>query len=340
LQYDVDVMQRLLKALALLTCLALITLGAAIYYGWQAYTAPGPLQQAKIVDIPKGAGLGAITDKLIEQAIITRPYLFRVAARLRGIHTELRAGEYQFSAGATIRDVLNKLHAGDSYLRSITIPEGWTSYQVVRRLRKTDTLQGEIDKIPNEGSLLPETYHYAAGTKRDTLIRRMQAKMDKFMTQIWPQRAENLPLKNKRQAITLASLVEKETGKSGERDKVAGVFINRLRRGMRLQSDPSVIYAMTNGKPEMQGKGPIGRRLLNKDLKIDSPYNTYKHAELPPGPIANPGRKAIQAVLTPAEHNYLYFVADGDGGHAFARSLEAHNANVRKWREIRAQRGE
>lgn len=328
-------MKRLFKYLAVLACLGLTGMGIAGYFAYQTHTTPGPLEKEAIVQIPEGATLNTIATILDEHNIIAHPRLFRLAARLRRIHDSLRAGEYKFTPPVSQADVLDKLHAGTTYRRSITIPEGWTSAQAVQRLRATHHLSGTIGEIPEEGSLLPETYHYRAGTQRITLIRRMRTRMNKLMTRLWPHRDKDLPLDSREEAVILASLVEKETGRKGERDKVSGVFINRLEAGMRLQSDPSVIYAITGGKPEMKGRGPIGRRLLKRDLEIDSPYNTYKNRGLPPGPIANPGRKAIKAALNWAEHNYLYFVADGSGGHNFAETLEAHNSNVRQWRKIR-----
>jgi UPF0755 protein len=194
-----------------------------------------------------------------------------------------------------------------------------------------------LTSIPEEGSLLPETYHYMKTDTRQNVIEQMQAAMKKAQDDLWPTRVPDLPVVNMSEVMVLASIVEKETGVPDERRKVAGVFINRLKRGMPLQSDPTAIYALTKGEIKDDGMGPLGRRLLRKDLEIDSPYNTYKYPGLPPGPICNPGRESIAAVLNPETHNYVYFVADGTGGHVFAETLAEHESNVAKWRKIRAQ---
>jgi UPF0755 protein len=247
----------------------------------------------------------------------------------------LKAGEYEFAANISLADALEMLRAGKVYDRKVTFPEGITSWQIVQTLRGLDDLAGEIAGVPDEGTLLPDTYHYIKNDERAGVIAQMTAAMDKTVAELWPTRAEGLPFATEKDALTLASIVEKETGIASERARIAGVFVNRLRRGMPLQSDPTVIYAMTQGEVQTEGQGPIGRRLLTKDLGKESPYNTYLNAGLPPGPIANPGRAAIEATLHPEEHDFIYFVADGTGGHVFARTLSEHNANVAKWRKIR-----
>ena len=324
--------------LSLLSVLALLGAAAAVYAGLSVkdYLSPGPLAEEKIVLIERGSGVSTIAAKLEAEGVIENPFIFKIAARLTDKHSSLKAGEYQFVSSISMADVLQKMHDGDTFDRTITFAEGLTSWQVVQRLNANETLQGDITDIPAEGSLLPETYHFMAGDTRAAKIAEMQAAMTKTLDELWEGRAENLPFETKEQALVLASIVEKETGVGEERERVAGVFVNRLRLGMPLQTDPTVIYAITMGKIQEGGQGPLGRRLLTKDLQTDSPYNTYKNAGLPPGPIANPGRAAIAATLNPEEHEYIYFVADGTGGHAFGKTLAEHNANVAKWRRIRA----
>jgi UPF0755 protein len=228
--------------------------------------------------------------------------------------------------------VLGKLVKGDVVLRFVTVPEGRTSWEAVEILSANPLLTGEIDEVPPEGSLFPETYDIQRGQARTEIVARMQAKMDQVLDAAWQKRAEDLPVKTKEEALVLASIVEKETGLADERPEVAAVFVNRLRKGMKLQSDPTVVYGVT------EGKGPLGRGLRRSELDRATPWNTYVIDGLPPSPIANPGLAAIEAVLNPPESEYLYFVADGTGGHVFAKTLDEHNANVRKWREIEAKR--
>ena len=305
--------------------------GVAIHH----YLSPSSLNEDKLVLIERGKGVSAIADTLESEDIISQPILFKIVARFSD---SLKAGEYQFPAGVSMAEVIQMMEEGKVFDRKITIPEGLTSYQIVKILNAREDLNGEIKKIPSEGSLLPDTYHFVNGESREEKIQQMQQAMQKAVDELWPARADNLPFKTKQEAIILASIVEKETGVAAERERVAGVFVNRLRKGIALQTDPTVIYAITKGKMKDDGKGPLGRRLLKKDLEIESAYNTYKNAGLPPGPIANPGYEAIKATLNPEEHDYIFFVADGTGGHAFAKTLSEHNRNVAKWRQIRRSR--
>lgn len=325
--------------LTLLSVLAIAGALGAVYIGISVndYLSSGPLQEDKMLIITKGSGVGTIATQLEREGVIENALHFKIAVRLSGQHAALKAGEYQFEPGIPAAKVLEKLYEGDTFDRTITIPEGLTSWQVVQRLNANDLLQGEITQIPAEGSLLPDTYHFMAGDTRADKIAEMQAAMTKTIDELWEGRADNLPFDTKEQAITLASIVEKETGVAAERERIAGVFINRLRKGMPLQTDPTVIYALTKGEIQDAGMGPLGRRLLSKDLQTDSPYNTYKNAGLPPGPIANPGRAAISATLNPENNEYIYFVADGTGGHVFAKTLDEHNANVAQWRKVRRE---
>ncbi len=228
--------------------------------------------------------------------------------------------------------VLEQMRQGRTVVRRFTVPEGLTSAQVVALLEKEPALTGTVSKPPRNGALLPETYHYAYGDSRAALVERMQAAMTQALAEAWKGRDEGLPLETPQQALVLASIVEKETGIAAERAKVAGVFVNRLEAGMKLQSDPTVIFALTDGA------GELGRALTRNDWKFESAYNTYVNAGLPPGPIANPGKASLQAVAKPEKHEFLYFVADGTGGHVFAKTLPDHNRNVARWREIQQTR--
>ncbi len=253
------------------------------------------------------------------------------------MQTRLQAGEYEFAPSASMQEVLTKIANGKVILRQITIPEGRTSFEVVRKLKTYSDLKQDFKTLPKEGTLLPNTYSYQSTDSVSSILSQMEKAMDKTLDSAWKEKINDLPIKTKQEAIILASIVEKETGIASERAKIAGVFINRLRKNMPLQTDPTVIYAITKGEHKNNGKGPLGRRLLRKDLAIDSPYNTYKYPGLPKGPICNPGKDAIIASLNPEEHSYFYFVADGTGGHIFSKTLTEHNKNVAKWRKIRKQ---
>lgn len=310
-------------------------LAAWVAYAIHSTTAPGPLPQTSIVLIERGKGVSAIGNILEDNSVISSALVFKLYTALNKDPRPLKAGEYEFMAAISLADAVEMMRAGKTYDRKVTLPEGITSWQVVQTLRGRDDMSGEIAAIPSEGSLLPETYHYIRNEDRAGMISRMSAAMEKTIAELWPGRVQDLPFTTQAEALVLASIVEKETGVPSERARIAGVFINRLRRGMPLQSDPTVIYGMTNGEIQTEGQGPIGRRLLTKDLQTDSPYNTYMRNGLPPTPIANPGRASIEAVLNPEVHDYYYFVADGTGGHAFARTLAEHNRNVANWRRIR-----
>lgn len=320
--------------------MTLVVLAALAVGGWlvaaiKKSSAPGPLAETKIVLIERGKGVNAIAAELRDEQVIHSAIAFKILTRLKQDARPLKAGEYEFTVGVSTDEVIEMLRAGKIYDRKVTIPEGRTSWQIVETLKSLPDLAGEIATLPPEGTLLPETYHYIKDDDRAAVIGRMTKAMEDTVASLWPARADGLPFTTESEALTLASIVEKETGIASERARIAGVFINRLRQGIPLQSDPTVIYAMTGGETQSEGQGPIGRRLLSKDLQHDSAYNTYLHPGLPPGPIANPGRASIEAVLHPEQHDYIYFVADGTGGHVFARSLSEHNANVARWRRIR-----
>ncbi|MGE4218773.1 MAG: endolytic transglycosylase MltG [Alphaproteobacteria bacterium] len=322
-------MLRLIGRLILLLAVAGVLAAAGIlYWGYTVYNEPGPLDRPATVVLPRGTGLGGIAERLAQAGVIGLPTHFAAVARLTGVHRSLQAGEYAFAPGVSPREVMDIIAEGRTVVRWLTVPEGLTTVQVLLLIDGMEGLGGAISKVPDEGELLPDTYRYSYGDRRDAVLDRMRHAMDDALGELWPNRAPNLPLKTPEEAVILASIVEKETGLRAERPMVAGVFINRLRQGMRLDSDPTVIYAVSGGQ------GPLDRPLTRTDLETDHPYNTYRNTGLPPGPIANPGRASLEAVLNPAPTDALYFVADGTGGHAFSTTLDEHNRNVRKWRAL------
>ncbi|MGD9801205.1 MAG: endolytic transglycosylase MltG [Parvularculaceae bacterium] len=314
--------------------LVLVAAGVGGYFVWREMTRPGPLAEDAVVLFEPGTSVASMADKLHYVGAIRYSELFRATVRLRGDGGALKAGEYEIPAGASINDIIDLLVEGKSILHYLTAPEGRTTQQILRLITEDDTLVGDITVMASEGDLLPETYAFTRGRTRDEMIREMMKAQDAAIDQLWRARAMDLPYTTPEEAIILASIVEKETGVAGERPLIAAVFVNRLKKRMRLQSDPTVIYGITQGEP-------LGRGLRVSELERATPYNTYVIPGLPPTPIANPGRAAIEAVLNPADSNALYFVADGTGGHVFADTLAEHNRNVAEWRRIeRAQREE
>ena len=319
-------------ALAVLALIAGLIAGAG-WWGWDRYTRPGPLAESRTLIIPKGSGLAEIARQLEAAGVIDRPLVFRLGVRRDGLARSLRAGEYEFPAHISMRDAARLLGSGRTVRRRLTVAEGLTASQVLALVRGADGLEGQVpDAGIREGSLLPETYFYGWGDSRSDIVRRMREAMAATVARLWQNRAEGLAVNSPREAVILASIIEKETGLAAERPRVSAVFHNRLRRGMRLQSDPTVVYALTHGA------GPLGRPLTRADLAVTSPFNTYVHGGLPPGPIANPGIASIEAALNPARTRDLYFVADGNGGHLFARTLAEHNRNVARWRRLQRDR--
>ena len=309
-------------------------MGGAVWLGNALLTAPGPLDKTKNVVIPRGAGPTTMAKVLQEQGVIDHTRLFRIAVMIDPTPKPIKAGEYEIPARISMWALLDLLQAGKQVQRRLTVVEGMTTAEVIDLMRKTEALAGEITLDVKEGDLLPETYFYSRDDTRDGLLLRMKEAMDKTLDEAWRKRTAGLPLANRREALTLASIVEKETAVPAERAKVAAVYINRLRRKMRLESDPTTIYGLT------QGKVPFNRELTRADLASTSPYNTYVVTGLPPGPICNPGRASIVAATNPARDRSLFFVADGQGGHAFAQSLQEHNRNVERWRQIQRERQE
>ena len=309
-------------------------MGGSVYVGHVLLTAQGPLDKTKNVVIPRGAGPTTMSKLLQEEGVIAHPGLFRVALMIDPSPRPIKAGEYEVPAHTSMQALVELLQSGKVVQRRLTIPEGMTTPEALELVRRTEALSGEITLDVKEGDLLPETYFYSRDDTRDGLLLRMKEAMDKTLDEAWRKRAAGLPLANKREALILASIVEKETAVPAERSKVAAVFINRLRRRMKLESDPTTIYGLT------EGKTALGRYLTRADLQSNTPFNTYVIAALPRGPISNPGRASIVAATNPGRDRSLFFVADGQGGHAFATTLPEHNRNVERWRQIQRERAE
>lgn len=319
------------NAIFTLLLLLAVVVGGAVVYGSQQFGATGPLASDRTVNIPPRTGLRDMADLLEREGVISNSTYFILGAVVLGATDKLKAGEYVFEKGASMDDVLQTVISGKSIQHSVTMAEGLTTQQIVQRLNDAEVLSGPIQRIPPEGSLLPETYRVTRGTPREQILQRMAAANKKLVEEIWARRTPDLPIKDINEFITLASIVEKETAVASERQRVAGVFVNRLNKKMRLQSDPTIIYGIVGGK------GTLGRSLTRADVDAPTPYNTYTIAALPPGPIANPGRASLEAVANPLRTNELYFVADGTGGHAFAETYEQHLKNVARWRDFQKQ---
>ncbi|HEX3709824.1 MAG TPA: endolytic transglycosylase MltG [Pseudolabrys sp.] len=305
-----------------------VTVGAALYWGKERFDAPGPLTEDKVVNIPRGLGIRDISELLARAGVIDQPWVFVGGVTVLKARGGLKHGEYEFTKHASLSDVVETIISGKVVQHAVTIPEGLTSEQIVARLLQNDALTGQIKEIPHEGTLLPETYKFTRGMSRAQIIERMRESHQRVLSDIWQHREPDLPLKTPDQLITLASIVEKETGKAEERSRVAAVFINRLNKKMRLQSDPTIIYGLTGGK------GSLGHPLTKSEMEQPSPYNTYQIDGLPPGPIANPGRASLEAAANPARTKDLYFVADGTGGHVFSENYEQHQKNVARLRVL------
>jgi len=323
--------QRLKWRVAIPAFLLLMIFGFIVGDAFFFYRA-GPLPEPQAVLIEKGKSLKAVTGLLSNEGVIEMAATFYWTARVSGAAKEIRAGEYLVPAAASQAEVLKILRFGEVIQHKITFPEGLSSKQIVDLLNANMVLIGEVSEIPLEGSLLPETYLFPRGTNRNEILAEMRANQAKLMAELFSKFGDTAPVTSPEKILTLASIVEEETALPSERPMIAAVFINRLREHMRLQSDPTVIYGLTGGYP-------LDRPIRQSDLDADTAYNTYVHYGLPPGPISNPGRAAIEAVFNPAPTLALYFVADGSGGHVFAETLEEHNANVKKWRQIENENG-
>jgi len=319
---------------AIITIILVLMIGAAsaYIYSKQKIEAPGPLQEDKVVNIPARAGMTDIADILQREGVIdNNRWAFIGSVFALKARSELKPGEYLFPKNASLRDVIGTIVEGKVVQHAVTIPEGLTSEQIVARLSDNDIFSGSVRELPREGTLLPETYKFPRGTPREQVITRMQQAQKRVLAEIWERRNPDLPIKTSEQLVTLASIIEKETGKADERSRVAAVFVNRLRQKIKLQSDPTIIYGLVGGK------GTLGRPIKRSEILQPSPYNTYVVDGLPPGPIANPGRASLEAAANPARTRDLFFVADGTGGHAFSDTYDQHQKNVAKLRAMEKQ---
>ncbi len=305
-------------------------IGGSVFTTYNDFISEGILQTRKEVVIPKGMGLKQVANLLKVEGVISSPAIFLLGVRVSGHTKDIKAGEYSFPAHASPKMVMTILVSGETYIRKLVVPEGLTSHQVVELIDQAKGLKGDTPQVPRNGTLLPDTYHYSWGDTKEGMILRMQRAMDRVLSSLWEKRLKDLPFKDAKEAVILASIVEKEAGfpKDKELPLVASAFINRLNKGMKLQSDPTALYAVTEGRYDLK------RGLTYQDLKIKSPYNTYVVPALPIGAISNPGKKAIEAVLNPPKTNYIYFVANGTGGHSFSSTYEAHKKNVGHWRMV------
>lgn len=322
-----------LSGLFTLATLAVIALAGLVYWGKTSFDDRGPLTEQATVMINRNQGVGEIADSLARAGVISDANVFKAGVAAYGAKDRMRFGEYAFPPGASMREVMEIIVSGKSIEHAFTAPEGLTSLQIVQRLREQPLLTGEVKEIPPEGSLLPETYKFTRGASREQMIARMRQHREAAVEEIWAGRDPASKLKSPEELVIMASLIEKETGVPDERPQVAAVFANRLAKGMRLQSDPTIVYGLVGGR------GTLGRSLTRADIQSKTPYNTYVVRGLPAGPIANPGRDSLEAAARPAKTQDLYFVADGSGGHAFGKTLVEHNRNVANWRKVEKAQG-
>lgn len=316
--------------------LIVLAAGGALYFGRQAFTEPGPSASGDTFLVKPNTGVQDIADQLERRGLISDARIFRLGVRASGNDSALKAGEYEIKAKASMRDIMELLKSGKSVMYSLTIPEGLTVEQALQRISDEQALTGEMPTAaPPEGSLATDTLRFTRGATRQQMIEKLLADQKRLVSEVWQRRSPDLPLNNVDDFVTLASIVEKETGRSDERSRVAAVFLNRLAKGMRLQSDPTIIYGLFGGK----GK-PADRPIYQSDIQKPTPYNTYVINGLPPTPIANPGRAALEAVANPSKTDDLYFVADGNGGHVFATTLAEHNENVARFRALQKKQAD
>lgn len=319
-----------------LVMLVILAGGLALYFGRQAFNEPGPSANGDTFMVKQNSGVQDIADQLERRGLISDARVFRLGVRAYGNDSALKAGEYAIKPQASMRDIMDLLKSGKSVMYSLTIPEGLTVEQALERIAEQDALSGDMPKTaPVEGSLATDTLRFTRGATRQQMVDKLLADQKKLVEDVWQRRAPDLPLASIDDFVTLASIVEKETGRGDERSRVAAVFLNRLAKGMRLQSDPTIIYGLFGGK----GK-PADRPIYQSDIQKPTPYNTYLINGLPPTPIANPGRAALEAVANPSKTDDLYFVADGTGGHVFASTLEEHNQNVARYRALQKKQAD
>lgn len=316
-----------MKKLLFLFIFGLGTAAFLFFYASKIIHQKHSITEPVLVQVKSGESLKDIALDLQDKKLVDKATYFILYSKINKLYPKVKAGEYLVEGDVSLVDIADILTSGKVYLRKITFPEGRTAVEAINTLLDNEFLEDDVESF-NDGEILPETYTFSRGDSRQGIVNQAKKALQQTLEQAWNERDEDLPLKNKEEMLILASIVEKETGLTEERPQVASVFVNRLKKGMLLQTDPTVIYAITLGKTD------LNRSLTRKDLEIDSPYNTYKYAGLPPSPICNPGKAAIMAVAHPDKTSYLYFVASGTGGHNFARTLAEHNENVRKWRRI------
>ncbi|MEO9340523.1 endolytic transglycosylase MltG [Mesorhizobium sp. SB112] len=319
-----------------LVMLVVIGVGLLVYFGKREFDGPGPTTAATTFLVKPNSSVAEIAGQLERRGLISDARVFRIGLRAHDADGKLKAGEYEIKAGASMREIMDIMETGKSVLYSLTIPEGLTVEQAFQRIAEHEALTGDMPtEIPAEGMLAADTQRFTRGATRQQIIDKMLTDQKRLVEGIWERRVSDLPLKDINEFVTLASIVEKETGRGDERSRVASVFLNRLEKGMRLQSDPTIIYGIFGGK----GK-PSDRPIYRSDIDTPTPYNTYTINGLPPTPIANPGRASLEAVANPSKTEDLYFVADGTGGHVFAKTLNEHNENVARWRAFERKRAE
>ena len=326
----VDILNGLLSLLVL----GLLVAGGVVLYGASQFYGDGPLTADTTFRVEAGSGLSSIAPRLEEQGLISNQYIFQVGSRVTELAGTIKQGDFQIPAGSSMVDILTELTTGNPIRYAVVIPEGRTSWEAIQRLNDDSNIVGEITTLPAEGSILPGSYDYVPGDTRQSVLDKMQAAMTTELAAVWETRDADLPIETPEQLLVLASIVEKETGVASERPQVAAVFVNRLREGMRLQSDPTIIYGIT------KGQSTLGRGIRRSEIEAKTPYNTYQIDGLPPTPIANPGIDALKAVANPDNHDYLYFVAKGATpreGHVFAETYAEHQNNVAQYRRIAAE---
>lgn len=322
--------------LVTLVLLVIVGAGLALYFGKQAFNEPGPSANADTFLVKPNTGVQEIADQLERRGLISDARVFRLGVRAYDNDQSLKAGEYEIKPQATMHEIMDLLKSGKSVMYSLTVPEGMTVEQAFQRVASQEALTGDMPSVlPTEGSLAADTLRFTRGATRQQMVDKLLADQKELVAEIWARRSPDLPLANEQEFVTLASIVEKETSKSTERSRIASVFLNRLAKGMRLQSDPTIIYGLFGGK----GK-PADRPIYQSDIDKPTPYNTYTINGLPPTPIANPGRAALEAVANPSKTDDLYFVADGTGGHVFAATLDEHNENVARYRAFQKKQAE
>lgn len=321
----------ILNGLLTLLVIGLLVAGGLLLFGASQFYGDGPLGEEATFRVESGSGLASVSTRLEEQGLIGNQYIFQAGARALERQGMLKAGDFRIPAGASMSDILRELTEGNPIRYAVTIPEGWTAWQVIQRLDETSDLQGAVPALPAEGSVLPGSYDYVPGDTRQSVLDKMQQAMQTQLAAVWESRDPDLPIETPEELLVLASIVERETGVATERPQVAAVFVNRLREGMRLQSDPTIIYGIT------KGQAPLNRGLRRSEIEAKTEYNTYQIDGLPPTPIANPGIESLKAVASPDEHDYLYFVAKGASpkeGHVFAETYDEHRENVARYRQI------